>query len=123
MKAGPYHDQISIALKTVKVDIGIAPVVEWLNGYRDIYTQYSCQGGGGIPYPYVVFFAFDYLDVQEVLEKTHKFAELREEDFPNDYDCLPEDHSYVSNTRFVLSFHTSNHLVEFLKTTQTREEK
>lgn len=38
------HKQIGVNLKTVLVDKKIAPLVQWLNGFEDCFTEYSCQG-------------------------------------------------------------------------------
>lgn len=41
------HKTIRIPQKTLTVDVGIAPVVKWLNSYPAIFTLYSCQGDPG----------------------------------------------------------------------------
>jgi len=38
------HRQKEIVLKKAKVDIGMIPVVQWLNSIDGIYTYYSCEG-------------------------------------------------------------------------------
>jgi hypothetical protein len=58
------HETTHIAIKTVKVDEYIRPVVQWLNDFPGVITRWSCEGEPGDNTdnkPYVVFSCEDSL--------------------------------------------------------------
>lgn len=68
------HKTVNIPLKTIEVDEGIVPVVNWLNGMNGVFTMYSCQGQGpnedGIYCPAYVMFVCRKADVLADIKKT-----------------------------------------------------
>jgi hypothetical protein len=56
------HQTKKIFIKEIEVDVGIEPVVRWLNSMDSVFTLYSCQGDpSGTPspssLPYIRFMA------------------------------------------------------------------
>ena len=79
------HKAIQTSLKTFDVDCLIKPVVDWLNSYDDVYTQYSCQGTVCIVAkqkedvqwsPYVLFWCLDYDTLRRILKKIDTFSRI-----------------------------------------------
>jgi hypothetical protein len=65
------HETRPIPMKMIDVDIGIVPVVNWLNSMQGVYTEYSCQGdpdNAALPVgiPYVRFFCTDMECIREI---------------------------------------------------------
>jgi hypothetical protein len=48
------HKTKSIIIKKGDVDVGIIPLVKWLNSFENVITAYSCQGSEDIV-PYILF--------------------------------------------------------------------
>jgi hypothetical protein len=84
------HKTKEISLKTIKVDVGIVPVVQWLNRLNSVFTQHSCEGftpkqkcqfdkDGYAPSsdPYVVFFCFNGSQLEFILDMTHDYGDVK----------------------------------------------
>ena len=63
------HDAKKVIICEADVDIGIIPLVKWMNSLNGIITRWSCEGNDetGI-FPYVVFFTEPYNEF-ELVEK------------------------------------------------------
>lgn len=79
------HKTRRIALKHADVDLGVEPVVTWLNSFPGVFTRWSCQGddadhknhrkNGRIKsQPYVLFYCDDLKDLIEILAKVGPLA-------------------------------------------------
>lgn len=72
------HKQKKFILKTTRVDVGIIPVVSWLNSIEGIFTFASCQGGyhKSCP-PWIEFmYAFDHALDQVIVVFRGQYGEL-----------------------------------------------
>jgi hypothetical protein len=95
------HETITVFLKAVEVDKEIVPVVEWLNGFPDIYTKWSCQGDDNES-PYVVFNCDAMEELLKVVRKMEYFGRV-EIRAPNDIRVL--DYTLVfTNTQALKNF-------------------
>lgn len=70
----PEHDQRSMSLKYVDVDIEMVDINKWFNSFTEVYTMASCQGfveehGEEGQKPYVMWMSLDPLETQRVLER------------------------------------------------------
>lgn len=39
------HEKINTVIWKAQIDVGIRPLVQWLNSFDGIVTRYSCEGG------------------------------------------------------------------------------
>lgn len=83
--SGQDHDTESIPMKMIDVDVGIIPVVNWLNSMQGVYTEWSCQGDadkteyGSIPYVRFVCTSPKKVDeIEEVLLRTSRLLPVGE---------------------------------------------
>ena len=71
------HRQRRVVLKRVPVDVGIIPVVRWLNNLAHVTTEYSCQGYDDVVQrPYVLFRCDDDAELAVVYEEFCGFANI-----------------------------------------------
>lgn len=68
------HSQVDLVLtKKIHADIGIAPLIAWMNQQHNIITDFSCQGrgeeGAGFPQPMVTFYALTRNGLYKMLRK------------------------------------------------------
>lgn len=101
------HEQIYTILKTAMVDKEIVPVVSWLNSFKEVYTEYSCQGGldeefNGIVKPYVLFRCDDMNVLYKIAKRLDGYAIVNV--FPSDVVQYP---------RFRIEFEDENFLNDF----------
>lgn len=74
------HKQV-IVKRQIEVDIGIKPLVEWLNSFPSVSTEYSCQGDwlkNGEPRQYlsgayILFSCRDLSDLAQICLAFKKF--------------------------------------------------
>lgn len=95
-----------------QIDVGIVPVVTWLNALPGIRTEYSCQGDEKHQ-PYVMFFADDPWCLEPVTAALKRFY------FSNGtyFDRPPElsVNYHHARVRFHLCFDDPDHLGRFIK--------
>ncbi len=67
------HKTREIAIKKAQVDIGIIPLVDFLNGFDGIITRWSCEGyparSKKVDLPYINFYAEDLQSIQFLLKE------------------------------------------------------
>ncbi len=71
------HRTKRIALKWIDVDEKIVPLVDWLNGFDSVHTEFSCQGDDKGDDPYVLFKCRHDGDLATILEAFEAFGEGR----------------------------------------------
>ena len=103
------HPTEKITVKSAEVDVGIAPIVRFLNDFAGVRTLYSCQGNAdgeddGSSHPYVVFAADDMDSLRSVLKSLAYAPCTVEVHWHN--DLLP--------FRFRIAFSGQAHLGRFL---------
>src|SRR5262245_46885657 len=68
-----------MVIKRAQVDVRIAKMIEWLNGFDDVYTEHSCEGDSDsdewVGRPYVVFYCEDNLRLIMLLNMTANYAD------------------------------------------------
>lgn len=68
------HAQVNLVVtKKIHADVGIAPLIAWMNRQNNIITHFSCQGRGeegtGFPKPMVAFHAMTRNALYKMLRK------------------------------------------------------
>jgi hypothetical protein len=71
------HKTVRIVIKEADVDVEMVPVVNWLNSFHSVTTQFCCQGndkakhkredGKRLDPPYVLFTCWDRQDLMQIL--------------------------------------------------------
>jgi hypothetical protein len=72
MKLPEPHKTESILVRgeMVEVDVGMLPVVRWINSFKSAFTQFCCEGSKEHE-PYVLFYCEDKGELMQVLKKLH----------------------------------------------------
>lgn len=79
------HKAKTTVIKQATIDDGIAPVVNWLNGFSGIFTRFCCQGVYKKNEPvnrqeaYVIFYCDDPLDLLKICDHTRYIANIQVE--------------------------------------------
>lgn len=102
------HKTKNIAVKHADVDINIIPLVQWLNKFESVFTEYSCEGDEqDINYtPYVAFIANDD-DILYILNCTAKWYGM----FTDNVKF--ETEIFKGVRRYVMRFKTKKLLLAF----------
>lgn len=96
VKAPAPHKTRRIAVKSADVDIGIVPVVRWLNSFGTVVTNAACQGVVESDRPdlfehfseaYVAFSCSNLLDLAKILDEIGSTA-TTEVRYDNQSGCL-----------------------------------
>ena len=72
---------VQIGGSVVHVDIGIEPLVDWLNSFTSVYTHSSCEGdtkkdnNGDMYLPYVSFKCNNNADLRQILVIVDKICD------------------------------------------------
>lgn len=109
------HKTEKIPLKMIDVDIGIIPLIKWINSYKGIFTLYSCEGYDYNPEtevtlpPYVTFIAETSRDIELFLEE---LAGLR---IPMEVKVDSNAPNKLFKMRFMIQFTDRDHLSVCLK--------
>lgn len=72
------HKTQKITIKQGLVDVGMIPIINWLNGFEDVYTQYCCEGNSDKKNPispYVLFFCTNQVNLLRILSATEGWAD------------------------------------------------
>jgi len=118
-----------VVLKTADIDVGIIPVVNWLNSFHSTFTLWCCEGrkkgeprcdpNGHSAHPYVTFLCGELRDLDAIHAVARQVAaRLTGED----YIEVGEDRYYRERytlTRFELSM-SSRHVLQVLTETLAR---
>ncbi len=105
------HKTRKIAIKKAEVDIGIIPLVDFLNGFNGIITRWSCEGDPDKPkkvsvdLPYITFYAEDLESVQFLLKELQGAP----------CSVIVDYHNYLVPMRFGMRFENKKHLNMMLK--------
>jgi tRNA(Phe) wybutosine-synthesizing methylase Tyw3 len=102
------HEQIYTILKAEMIDKEIVDVVLWLNSYKQISTEFSCQGGeeietGFMTNPYVLFKCHDLNVIDLVSKQIEDYASM----------TVRTSNEYVPYLRFMVEFHGTEALQDF----------
>jgi len=100
------HTTTHVAVKTAKVDDYILPVVQWLNDFPGVTTQWSCEGVPGDDVenkPYVVFCCEDTEYLSMILKSLKDYARVEIEFYT---DFCP--------VRFCIKFDSKQQLQSFI---------
>ena len=104
------HKSRRVKLKEVDIDVGILPVVEWLNSFPGVFTRWSCQGylkrdnNDWRNDPYIIFICDDPLALAEILRRTSR-----------DAHCQVEFYEPMNGLRYNLKFKNREHLRRFVR--------
>lgn len=91
----------------VQVDVGVAPVVRWLNGLPGLATQYSCEGDESHLSPYVVVLgSADHFET--VLRHLREYARS------SGYASVLVELDYFLERRYVLRWPNHHELCAFI---------
>lgn len=97
------HETSEIIIKKAQIDKKIQPLIEWLNGFKDIQTEHCCEGGGSsINKPYVVFRCSSNLTLLVILARTMSFSNTEVE-------------YYGGGLRYIMRFEDCKILEDFQK--------
>lgn len=99
------HPTDHIVIKSGNVDVDIVPVIQWLNKFQAVYTNWSCQGDpGGKQLPYVLFTCQSQIALARILEAVQHVAKV-------------EASWYVQGgaIRYNLRFNSTESLARFIK--------
>jgi len=106
------HKTKSICIKKAKIDINMIPIVNWLNSFSSITTQYCCEGNKDFK-PYVLFICTDPVELIQILALLCGYATV-------------EINFYNGILRYRLSFCTKENIrffKEYLTITKKGKEK
>lgn len=116
-KAHAPHQTQRIPLKMIEVDTKIVPLVNWLNHFKGVTTEWSCQGNehtcngwNKVGTPYVVFYCVDSLSLIRILHDVKRLGDMTV-DF------------YEGSLRYELRFATIEDLDFFLRLIRRKEDK
>jgi len=72
------HTTEEVIILKASIDKAIVPVVNWLNDFSSVVTQYCCEGhdGNWDSKPYVIFTASCIQDLMDITRKTDGFADI-----------------------------------------------
>jgi len=105
------HTRIVHSLKNVVVDEKIIPVLDWLNSYQSVNTNWCCQGGPATTNvheePYVIFTCL----FEEDLHKILKTLEIIGEDLA--YLKIQWNAVSLGHVRYMLTFTHEDSLQHF----------
>ena len=71
------HKAKTIPVKVAKVDVGVIPVVMWLNDYESVMTVGCCEGDKTINIPQVAFICSDSIILLAILRDIYDFNKAR----------------------------------------------
>ncbi len=77
----PDHAQTRLIIVEANIDVGIVPLVNWLNSFHGIMTRWRCEGGGPNDLPYIVIW---------VNESTSEFKQVENKLNYRTVDILPQ---------------------------------
>lgn len=88
------HKTRRIPLKTIYVDEKIVPIVQWLNSFKGVTTEWCCQGDDPVldghgcqkwpsQAPYVTFYCTDTLSLITILQAMGRCGETKVEFYEN----------------------------------------
>lgn len=89
-----------------QVDKGILPLVNFLDDFGGIVTQWSCEGHSGVDIPYVDFYAEDFESILFLLKEM--------EGAPCSI-VVQYDHESFTFLRFAIHFENKEHLSVMIK--------
>lgn len=113
------HNPIRTIIKEAYVDKGVVPVVNWLNSYNDVFTQYACEGyteeekknGIGHNNPYVIFFCFYEPDMTDILSTIFPYQDITCE---IEYGSKTQHYNSYHGIRYILRFKDKKDLKFFI---------
>lgn len=125
MRRAPSHQHKTeeVVLKKAEIDKQIIPLIEWLNAFKGVATQFCCEGttrkeidtGKGQEYgSYVLFTCSDNWSLLQIMQKFTNFANLCKARC--EVEFRPE---YGYPIRYDMRFQTKEVLRHFLKYLET----
>ena len=123
------HNQIHYK-NNIMIDEGIFPVIVWMNKFKSITTEFSCEGvhiknnKRRIGYnPYVLFRCEETKDLDGITKVICDFNEYKKRSRYDSYITLEifPANNVVPYTRFMMDFYTNSHLEDFIKYMKKRK--